>query len=59
VFYEIWDDAAGEKLSAALPEADAKAYALKHDPQGERLFLEDEHGDQLVWNHTLQRWDAA
>lgn len=55
--YEVWDDDSGKKLLAASPEDKAKAFALKHDPRGERLFLEDESGDQIAWNNSTQQWD--
>jgi len=49
-FYEVWDDAAGTKLTGALPEEEAKAYALHEDPAGARLFLEDANGNLIAWN---------
>lgn len=58
--YEVWDDAAGTKLESAMSEDKAKAYALEHDPKGERIFLEDANGDQIAWNPNLDppRWEA-
>lgn len=57
--YEVWDDVAGEKVKDAMPEAEAKAYVRGHDPDSERLFLEDENGDQLVWNPHRRNWEEA
>lgn len=55
--YEVWDDKAGTQLRPAMPEAEAKAFALAEDPGSERLFLEDEAGNQLAWNPFLKQWD--
>ena len=59
--YEIWDDVEGARVEVAMPEHEAKAYAREHDPQGERLFLEDSEGNQLVWNANGSPpcWEAA
>ncbi len=57
--YAVWDDAAGVQLTHGMPEDEAKSYALDKDPVGERLFLEDEDGNQLGWNPNLDppRWE--
>lgn len=57
--YVVWDDVEGRKLTEPLPEVEAKAYALEHDPLSERMFLEDEDGDQLVWNPHRRQWEHA